>query len=58
MTSIIENNHANLSLRLPRDLDELCRQIARAQGINLSSFVRLSIIKEINRIRGCDYVPA
>jgi len=58
MPSIIENAHASLSLRMPRELDELARQAAKRQGMGLSSFVRSSIIKELNRISANEYQPA
>jgi len=49
LTTAIHNQTAALSVRLPAELSEQAKQISKLNGLQLSSFVRQSIIREIKR---------
>jgi hypothetical protein len=49
LTTAINNPTAALSVRLPAELSEQAKQISKLNGLQLSSFVRQSIIREIKR---------
>lgn len=49
MSNATNNLTTALSVRVPTELNELARQISAREGLQLSSFIRMAVIREIRR---------